>query len=58
MRIVTKPVFLAILRAHPTCRLVKRDARTTDFIVDGKRIACIATLPTGAKQFRVDEGHH
>lgn len=58
MRIVTKHVFLAVLRSNPRCKLVKRDARTTDFTVDGKRIACIATLPTGAKQFRVDEGHH
>lgn len=55
MRIVTKPVFLAVLRAHPRCQLVKRDARTTDFVVNGKRIACIATLPSGAKQFRVED---
>lgn len=55
MRIVKKSEFLAVLRHHVAARMVKRDARTTDFVLDGKRIASIATLPTGAKQFRLDD---
>lgn len=54
MRIVTKPEFIEAINRLPGAVMV-REGRGYAWTLDGQRMAQIAILPTGAKQYRIED---